>query len=136
MAGLSSSAPGPETPGAWWSVRRSRRIPIRARRPGSWPVPGRTAGVLQGEGSVDEADMREGLGKVAEKLAGRRIDLFGEQSHVISPAGQGVERRVGFVELPLQDQALDEPERAEEKGAFAARLIAAVPEDQLVLGQL
>ena len=69
---------------------------------------------------MDEADVGEGLGEVAEELAGRGVDLLGEEADVVRAAGHEVEQRRRPLDLARERQALREPERADAERALAA----------------
>ena len=68
---------------------------------------------------VDQADVAEGLGKVAEELARLRVDLFGEETDVVHVARRTREGLVRTVEVADERKRLREPKRAQEEGALA-----------------
>ena len=62
--------------------------------------------------------MRERLREVSEQLAGRRIDLLGEQSDVVAMRDEPLEEVTSLLLLAASREALGEPERADEEGAL------------------
>src|SRR3954453_11353603 len=88
--------------------------PPGRRRPGS-------AGLRDRPRGVDQADVAEGLGEVAEQLSRRRVDLLGEQAEVVAVAGRGLEDLAGPVGPAGERERLGEPESAEEESAPLAR---------------
>src|ERR1700722_13956354 len=71
--------------------------------------------------AVDEADMREGLRKIAELALAARVVLLGEQSDIVAQGEQPLEHRRPLVVLAEQGQIVDEPEAAGEKRPLARR---------------
>jgi hypothetical protein len=61
--------------------------------------------------------MTIGLGKIAQHAAAKRINLFGEQAHVVAAGKQRVEQLVGFRIATLQYVVIDKPEAARENFA-------------------
>jgi hypothetical protein len=57
-------------------------------------------------------------GKNAQHAAAQRIDLFGEQAHVVAARKQTVEQIAAFRIATLQYVVIDKPEAAREKSAF------------------
>src|SRR6266496_6304094 len=96
---------------------------------------GTTLRLGDGPGSVDQPDVAECLREVTEQLACLRVDLFGEQTHV-------VDERHGFREDALRPfdltglgERLGKPECAQQDGALLTRqpadaLFGAVAVDQ------
>ena len=73
--------------------RAERRAPLRpvaaGRRLAAWHP---TFGHVESDRGLDQAQVRERLREVSEQLAGRRIDLLGEQADVVAVA-RGAARR-------------------------------------------
>src|SRR5438270_2092438 len=67
---------------------------------------------------VDQPDVAEGLGEVAEQLARVGIDLFGEQAEIVAEPDGRLERVAGPVELTGHRLGLGQPERAEKERAL------------------
>ena len=85
--------------------------------------------------------MRERLGEVAEVTAGAVIDLLGVEAERRGVAEQALAQLPGADQLADLGECRDQPERADQEGAFLAGeaivgLIHAVAQDQPVLGQL
>ena len=75
-------------------------------------------GFGDGPGGVDEPDVAEGLGEVAEQFTGGRVDFLGEQVDVVE-VGDGT---LEDVPCPrgLAGQGLGQPEGAQHEGALPA----------------
>jgi tetratricopeptide (TPR) repeat protein len=73
-----------------------------------------------GPGGVDQADVAERLREVADHLAAARVDLLGQQAHVVDGRHGALERRGGLVELSGQRLRVRQPERAEQEGSLLA----------------
>src|SRR5438105_2521796 len=69
---------------------------------------------------VDQRDVRERLGEVAEHAACDRVVLLREKSDVVAQAEQSREYLLRLVAPSKQDQIVDKPEAASEESAFAA----------------
>ena len=65
--------------------------------------------------------MRERLREVADEPLELRVVLLGEKAEIVAERQQAVEQLAGLVELPEQNEVVDEPEGAEEECAFARR---------------
>src|SRR3954470_2307471 len=74
---------------------------------------------VEGVGGADQREVREGLGEVAELLAGRP-DLLGVQAEVVGVGLHLLERQAGVVEPAGAREGLDVPERADREGALVA----------------
>jgi hypothetical protein len=83
----------------------------------------------EGECGLDEGQVGERLGKVAELHPGLRIVFFAQESEVIAQSEQAIEQCLGFVQLALQCEDLDQPERAGQEDPFTRRQ----PIDRLLL---
>jgi hypothetical protein len=77
-------------------------------------------GISQVERAVDQPDMGEGLGKIAEERSGVGVDLFGKQSDMVGIVGHGVEDTFGLVETTGKGQDIHKPEGAQAESAFPA----------------
>ena len=97
------------------SNRTKCTVTDRISSPSGWA---RCSG--EGVGGVDEPDVGECLWEVAEQLTGGGVDLFGEQADVVGEADEAFEERACPVQFADLGQALDEPERADGEGSFAA----------------
>src|SRR5271157_2918286 len=73
-----------------------------------------------GPGRVDEPDVAEGLGEVAQELSTGGIDLFSEQADVVDEGGGAFEDGAGPSWLSGPGQRLGQPEGAQKKRAFLA----------------
>ena len=84
---------------------------------------------------VDETDVAERLGEVAEQLAGGRVDLLGEQADVVGEGGRPLEHLAGAGRLSGQRERLGEPERAQQERALVALepVVGEVAVDEAVL---
>src|SRR5262249_34736708 len=100
-----------------------------SRRPSSYARPrlprgrGRPRLALrlgEGQGGVDEADVRERLREVAQEGAASGVDLLGVEADVVGEGQEVVEPLAGRPELPHPRQHLDRPEAAESEGRLAA----------------
>jgi hypothetical protein len=84
--------------------------------------------------------MTVGLGKIAQHAAAQRINLFGEQAHVVAARKQTVEQLAGFRIATLQYVVIDKPEAAREKSAFVgwqaiAGIVAFVAKEEFAIDQ-
>src|SRR5205807_8844871 len=120
--------------GLFWACTANRSV-------GAWAMSGNLLtgvpfGFADGPRGVDESDVAEGLGEVAEELTARRVDLLGEQAEVVAEAGGRLECRASAVQLAGQGLRLRQPERAEqERPLFALEAVVglvAVDESTLV----
>src|SRR4029453_11527290 len=82
--------------------------------------------------------MHEPLRRVAQKLVRERVDLLGEQAHIVCDCDQLVHQSCGLVGLPDPGERVGEPERAAEEGALAAAqpVLAAVAREQRTAPEL
>src|SRR3546814_647506 len=90
---------------------------------------------------VDERDVREGLGEVAELVAAVRVVLLGEQADVVADRQQVLEPGERVLAPADQRQRVAEPEAAREKRALARRQavrdrVRAIAQHEAVHGQL
>src|SRR5215510_3979226 len=69
---------------------------------------------------VDQPDVAEGLGKVAEQLAGIWVDLLGEEADIIEVRDGTLEDVPCPTRLVSQSQGMCQPERAQHEHALAA----------------
>src|SRR5262249_18129604 len=65
--------------------------------------------------------MTVSLWEIAQHAASQRIELFGEQTHVIAAGNQTLKQFSGFRMTPLQDVIVDKPKAARHKRAFTFR---------------
>src|SRR5688572_32979639 len=101
---------------------------------------GGLGGGAQVQGSIDQRDVGESLGKVAEKALLERIVFLGEQPDIVGEAGQTVEQRARLVQAALQAQVVGQPEAAGKEHPLARRqpvdgLVRAVALHQSAYGQ-
>src|SRR5207302_9410058 len=95
---------------------------------------------LQRQRRVDQADVGEGLRKVAQGRATLRVDFFGQQAQVVRISKQGFKRlgRAGDVAGPRP--TLHSPEGADAKCALARReaiiRTCLIPVDQAAASKL
>src|SRR4051794_29529736 len=91
-----------------------------------------TFGFGDGPGGVDQADVAESLGEVAQQFTGRGVDLLGEQAEVVAEADGRGERLPRLADLAGEGMGLGQPERAEEEGALLAleAVVGPVPVDE------
>ena len=86
---------------------------------------GGTLGLQQVMGGVDQADVGEGLGEIAQLAAGARVVLLGQQAEVVAHRQEALEQRrrvVGPVEL---DVGIGQPEATgQESGLRAGQAVA------------
>ena len=61
------------------------------------------------EGGVDQADVRERLGDVADLPARMRVVLLGEQAHVVAEREEPLEDRARFLAPSLKAEVVGEP---------------------------
>ena len=77
-------------------------------------------GFGDGPGGVDEPDVAQDLGEVAEQVTGGRVDFLGEQADVVE-LGDGTLEDVPCPRgLASQGQGLGQPEGAQHEGALPA----------------
>src|SRR5207249_2530387 len=67
---------------------------------------------------VDEREVAERLGQVAQEVAVRGVDLLRVQAYIVGQADQLVHRRGGLVDAADARERLDDPEGAREEGAL------------------
>ena len=77
-------------------------------------------GLGNGPGGVDEPDVAEGLGEVAQELSADGIDLLGEQADVVDEGCGPFEDGTGPSRLSGPGQGLGQPEGAQQECAFFA----------------
>src|ERR1700694_1880009 len=101
------------------------------------------AGLVDLPRRVDQPDVAEGLGEIAQQLAAGGVDFFSQQTEIVGEADQPVEERLGAINLPGLSQAGDEPERTDDERPFLAPqpigiqpLVVAVAQHETVLGEL
>ncbi len=75
-------------------------------------------GLGDGPGGVDQSDVAEGLGEVAQELPAGGIDLLGQQADVVDEGDGPFEHGAGPSRLPGPGQGLGQPEGAQEERAF------------------
>src|SRR5581483_5246919 len=68
---------------------------------------------------VDESHVRERLREIAQRLAGRRIELLAIEACVGGMPEQRLEHLPSALELRAPGQRLDRPEGGDAEGAFA-----------------
>src|ERR671932_2280141 len=91
MADSFESGPTPGCLTLYWSKIRYRQIPTAGHYASSYlllirqhpPSRGGRAALRKRECGVDQTYVREGLGKVAQRGAGLRIDFLGQQTQII-----------------------------------------------------
>ncbi len=77
--------------------------------------------------------MRKRLGKVAKRRAGGRVNLFGEQSHVIGVSAHALEHVAGLLSGSATERhVLGAPETADSERPLAAGLARAVAIEECV----
>jgi len=81
-----------------------------------------------------------GLRKIPQHAAAPRIELFGEQAHVIAAREQTVEQLAGVRIAVLQYVIVDEPEAARQENAFTcgqaiAGIFGFVPQNEFAVDQ-
>ena len=77
--------------------------------------------LVQRERGLDECQVRERLGKVAELHPSPRIIFFAQESEIVAQTKQAIEQRLGFVQPALHSENFDQPERAGQEDAFTRR---------------
>ncbi len=82
---------------------------------------GATIGPRQGEGGIDQSDVSECLGKVAQRRAALGVDLLGEEADVVRVLQKALERLAGAAEVAPQSLSGDCPEAADPERAFSRR---------------
>src|ERR1700730_8466451 len=104
----------------WWSSSRSR-----------WRGGG-LLGLGDRPGGVDQPDVAEGLGIIAQHLPRLRVDLLGEQSDVVGVGDRLLELPPGTIELARRGERLSQPEGADEEAALLTlqAVVRAVAVDQ------
>src|SRR5262249_24991788 len=90
--------------------------------------------------TVDQTDVAIGLGKIAEHAAALRIELFGEQAHIIAARKQTLEQLAGVRIAALQYVIVDEPKAARQEDTFAcgqaiAGTFGLVPQNEFAIDQ-
>src|SRR5262245_35064258 len=104
-------------PGCAGSTRRRR--PRASGSPGG--SGGRGAlGAPEADGGPQVAAVAEGLGEVAERPAGARLDRFGGEAAAVGAGDGAVEAPPRAGEVAEEREVLDEPERAGDERALAA----------------
>src|SRR5215472_2789223 len=78
-------------------------------------------GLGDGPGSVDQADVAERLGEVADHLAGAGIDLLRKQADIVDGGHCPLESRSGCLNVTGERLRLRQPEGAQQERAFLAR---------------
>src|ERR671933_2022669 len=96
------------------------------RPPGSAPRELRAVLLGDRDGRGDVREVRQALREVAEHLLRVRVVLLGEEHELVRGRDGAVEHRARLVEPALARQALGEPERTGEEGAF--RLTPSAPD--------
>lgn len=78
---------------------------------------------------ADQREMRESLRKISQQLSGGRLDLLGEQTHIVGVTRDALEQLARFVECTAEREVVHEPERTQREGRLTARqaVIGAVP---------
>src|SRR5581483_12471745 len=71
------------------------------------------------ERRADEPDVREGLREVAERGAGRGVDLLRVEAHVVRVPEQPLEPAPRVLDLARAREALDRPEAREPEAPLA-----------------
>src|SRR5439155_8463399 len=79
----------------------------------------RALGPRQVQRGVDERDVGERLGEVAQQAPRSAIVLFREQPDVVGEPDQPLEESAGLLAAALQDVVVGQPERAREEGSLA-----------------
>jgi len=75
---------------------------------------GRTGMVrAEGHGTARDGNVGEGLGEVAELLAGNGVVLLGQETDVVAQAQEPLVKGGGLVATIDQGEAVDEPERTQ-----------------------
>src|SRR5438067_933305 len=79
--------------------------------------------VLAGKavGGVDERQVRQRLGKIAELDSGFDVIFFGEQADIVADRKEALEDAPALFGSALENEVVGEPEAAREKNAFARR---------------
>ena len=121
------------------SSRGRRYLAFAPARAGSTLCSRLSSLTVEGDGGVDQRQVREGLREVAELAAGG-VDLLGEQPEVVAVGLHFLERQDGVVEPAGPREGVDVQERAERERALAAvqpvrRGGRVVPVDQAVRHQ-
>src|SRR6266699_2190808 len=74
--------------------------------------------VTQRERRVDQAEVRESLGKIAQRVACFRVDFFGEKTDVVGVGERCFENFARFAQISAAGQEVDFPKTANRKGTF------------------
>ncbi|HLQ25391.1 MAG TPA: hypothetical protein VK138_05855 [Acidiferrobacterales bacterium] len=82
--------------GAWVVLRPVLALAMRAEKRGFAAL----FVQQQLDGAIDQCEVSEALGEITEKGLGRRIDLFGEQSHVVALGCKALEQRACLIGAP------------------------------------
>src|SRR5580698_8220316 len=77
--------------------------------------------VCQIECGVDQGDMREGLGEIADQTLELDIELFREQAEVVAQLEKAFEESLRIFDAADGLERADHPEAAGQKNSFAAR---------------
>ncbi|MET3932189.1 hypothetical protein ABIE00_000235 [Arthrobacter sp. OAP107] len=89
-----------------------------------WAGKGRVAvpgtSVVELQGAVDEGEVAEGLGGVAQLPLVLGVPFFAEQADVVPKAEEAVKELDGFVVAANAEEGVNEPEGAGEEDAFGA----------------
>src|SRR5215217_5350012 len=78
------------------------------------------AGLAEVHGGVDQRDMGEGLGEVAQLAAAGRVVLLGQQPDVVAQPQQPLEQLSGILEPADQGVVVGQPEAAGQEGSLPA----------------
>src|SRR5262249_10531726 len=90
--------------------------------------------------TVDQTDVAIGLGEIAEHAAALRIELFGEQAHIIAARKQNLQQLAGARSAAMQYVIVDEPKAARQEDTFAcgqavAGIFGFVPQNEFAVDQ-
>ena len=87
---------------------------------------------------VDQRDVGERLGIVAQQASRLRIELLGEQAELVRPAGHVVEQLAGLVVPAVQGEGLDQPVRAREERSLLSleRVVLQISVDEVRSAEL
>jgi hypothetical protein len=96
--------------------------------------------VFEVEGGVDERDVGESLGEVADQAFAVDVVFLGEQAKVVAEGKETVEERAGVAFAADGFEGADHPETAGEESAFAGReavldYLGVVAEDEAAVHQ-
>jgi len=73
---------------------------------------------MDGPRGIDQPNVAEGLGKVAEVLATLRVDLLGQQADVVDVTVGSLEHLAGLIAPASGGKHVGEPECAKQEGAL------------------